>query len=362
MGANATIDELQDAGTALRASQGPDVLAEWAMEAARKSKNTKFVLDGIKHPAEAKRFGDVSKFYLVAIEASADRRFDKMPDRYGEDRTAFDRNDRRDQEETDELGRPVEHGQRVQACVGIADCVIWNDEPLSAGEGVAQGDQDGTVATLRKKLDRVVETIEDPPGRHVPTPEEVRMCQAYAVARMSLCERRRVGAVVTNSEGYVVAEGCNAVPEGQKSCQQVYGGCYRRKWRGEYAQRVRNTVKCECGGQLDADLRCAKCGAWVADILLHGRDLELCRAVHAEENAILQFSRFGGPDIRRGTMYTTTFPCPLCANKIVQVQLDRVVYFEPYETAESLELLEKSHVDVRHFEGFTPRAYLSVYG
>ena len=49
------------------------------------------------------------------------------------------------------------------------------------------------------------------------------------------------------------------------------------------------------------------------------KTLQYCRALHAEENAILQTAKIGGIGLKNATIYTTTFPCELCAKKIYQV-------------------------------------------
>ncbi|NCO65633.1 MAG: hypothetical protein COW32_09050 [Candidatus Aquicultor secundus] len=62
--------------------------------------------------------------------------------------------------------------------------------------------------------------------------------------------------------------------------------------------------------------------------------LDLCRALHAEEHAILRMGARHMPG--ELTIYTTTFPCLLCANKIVQAGIKNVVYIEPYPVAISI--------------------------
>lgn len=52
--------------------------------------------------------------------------------------------------------------------------------------------------------------------------------------------------------------------------------------------------------------------------------LDYCRALHAEENAILNVTRTGSSsELKEATLYTSTYPCNLCANKITQVGIKR---------------------------------------
>ncbi len=367
--ASAGIGELQDAGTNLRNQKGADVLAVMALRAAGDGQN--LVVDGIKNPAEARRFAEASDFYLVAVESSPDTRFDRIgEERYGGQRTPFDDNDERDKEERDEAGKAVGFGQQVAECVRRADAMVWNDWPLqhlpNAGEASGSNEgalprQDGSRDTLLTKVDAILDAILNP-GMLRPQPHEVRMCQAYTVAYRSSCLRRKVGAVITNAEGYTVAEGYNEVPIGARSCADEHGDCYRRSVRERFIGSLVKNARCAaCGGEFDERLRCVQCRARAVEVDLYERDLELCRAIHAEEGAILQFSRFGGVGIRGGTIFTTTFPCALCAKKILETELACVMYVEPYPAPESLAFFRHRSIELRHFEGFTHLGYHRVY-
>jgi dCMP deaminase len=87
--------------------------------------------------------------------------------------------------------------------------------------------------------------------------------------------------------------------------------------------------------------------------------LEYCLALHAEENAIIQSSKIGGMGLKGGTIYTTAQPCPLCAKKIQQIGLRKVVYTEAYP--QSLSEVYMMGVDLEQFEGVKPRAYVKLF-
>jgi deoxycytidylate deaminase len=92
--------------------------------------------------------------------------------------------------------------------------------------------------------------------------------------------------------------------------------------------------------------------------------LEYCRALHAEENAILQTAILGGMGIKGGTIFSTTFPCELCAKKIYQAGLKKVVYTEPYPESISEDVFFKdgSHiVQLCQFEGVKSHSYYRLY-
>jgi len=91
--------------------------------------------------------------------------------------------------------------------------------------------------------------------------------------------------------------------------------------------------------------------------------LDYCRALHAEENAILNLIRNGrGGSLAECTLYSTTYPCRLCANKIANVGIKRVVYIEPYPDEEAEIILRDAGVKPDFFEGVTFKAYFRIYG
>jgi deoxycytidylate deaminase len=94
------------------------------------------------------------------------------------------------------------------------------------------------------------------------------------------------------------------------------------------------------------------------------RAMSLCTALHAEEMAILNAS---GRNLKGCLMYTTTFPCFTCAQKIVNVGIGKVVYVESYPDLHSVQLFDKlkdteQRVTTTKFEGIKARAYDRLFG
>ena len=109
------------------------------------------------------------------------------------------------------------------------------------------------------------------------------------VASRSTCLRRKVGAIFVKKER-IVSTGYNGSPPGLAHCSEM-GGCLRKKLNVQSGQRA-----------------------------------EICRAVHAEENAIL-FSRHR-EDLEGSTLYITCTPCMFCVKSLITVQVRRIVYHE----------------------------------
>jgi len=64
----------------------------------------------------------------------------------------------------------------------------------------------------------------------------------------------------------------------------------------------------------------------------------------------------------RCRMFVTTFPCNLCANKIAEIGLSEVVYFEPYPVVESVDILDKAGVKHFPFRGVTFNGHFRLLG
>jgi len=136
-----------------------------------------------------------------------------------------------------------------------------------------------------------------------PTWDEYFMAITRTVSERSTCLRRRVGAVVILDKR-ILTTGYNGAPTGLSHCLDI--GCLREQ------QGVPS-----------------------------GERHELCRGLHAEQNAIIQAALSGVP-IRGGTIYTTHFPCVLCAKMLINAGIKRVVYADGYPDLLSRELLAEA--------------------
>jgi dCMP deaminase len=137
------------------------------------------------------------------------------------------------------------------------------------------------------------------------------MRMADLVATRSTCLRRQVGAVVVK-EKRVLTTGYNGAPKGLKHCAEV--GCVR----------MQNNIE-------------------------SGTRHELCRGVHAEQNAVIQAAYFGA-SIKDATIYTTTYPCAMCTKILVNAGIREVVYKDDYVDPLSREIMEESGVVVRRYQ------------
>ncbi len=131
-----------------------------------------------------------------------------------------------------------------------------------------------------------------------------------AVAQWSSCfkQDRHVGAIIVK-DNRILTTGYNGAPQGVTTCRDR-GECMREKLG-----------------------------------IQSGTRHELCYAVHAEQNAILQASRLGIP-LKGATLYCTHQPCVICAKMIVNAGITRIVYKNGYPDEFSMQLLEEANVQV----------------
>lgn len=182
--------------------------------------------------------------------------------------------------------------------------------------------------------------------------------------------KRQVGAVLVaappNEIGEIVGQGFNENPFGTKPCVEepeydadpdkgIPGGCYRDVVRydsfrqlGEMRKRCPN-----CGGILKVPpnkvppWRCGHCDVNLEHFFWPERAMSWCTAVHAEVAAIMA----AGWKAREATLYTTTYPCFQCAEKIAQARVSNVIFTEPYPDIKAARRLEIAGVDCIRFEG-----------
>ena len=248
------------------------------------------------------------------------------------------------------------------------------------------------------KLLRYISLIVDP-GCTKPTTEEMFMNMAYTMALKSNCISRKVGAVIEGAKGYLVGAGWNDVGEGQISCGLRKIKDLRMPEYASYVKAIKS--KNENSTQSDAqvldqlikhygDENCCFCmkdelskaeisllvSKASSDGLLDKskvdklsakikiKRLEFCKALHAEENAIIQSAKIGGMGLKDAKIYVTTYPCELCAKKIQQAGIAEIVYVEPYPKALSKDLYlsdGSKKVDIRQFEGVKARSYMALF-
>lgn len=137
---------------------------------------------------------------------------------------------------------------------------------------------------------------------------------AYQVSKWSSCFRkgRQIGAIIVKDKR-IMTTGYNGAPAGLKSCV-------------EKQECLRDKLKIPSGTRA-----------------------EICFAVHAEQNAILQAAKLG-INIDGSTLYCTHQPCSLCARMIINVGIKRIVFAQGYPDDFSLQLLSEANVSLEKYD------------
>lgn len=131
------------------------------------------------------------------------------------------------------------------------------------------------------------------------------------VATRSTCLRRHVGAILVK-EKRILASGYNGAPAGLRHCLEV--GCLREN-----------------------------------SSIPSGMRHELCRGLHAEQNAIIQ-AAFHGISIRGATLYCTNKPCVICSKMIINAGIKCICIREGYDDPLSDEMLSEAKIEVVRFQ------------
>jgi len=349
--------ELQDIGDEMRRkNKKNEYIARLAVkEARKKAKSSKPLLfDNIRNIGEVHYLRKTyPNFFLIAVDCSPEIRWARVKEQYqakGMNENQFEMDDRRDK--YDEKTR---FGQTVDFCVDDADVLITNDGTYLTPE-VA-------IDKLKEKIRPYVELMKGDLSR-TPNPLELYMGIAYTASLQSKCIKRRVGAVIVDEKfNAILSVGHNENPDPIEACVTKYHQCRRDIYKTTYFRHLEKLKqKCPaCHRQLK-DLRppfVCKCGFDLDKNLVGDKAINRCTALHAEEQAILNV---GSRGIAGYTIYTTTFPCFTCAQKIVYSRLASVVYVEPYPDQDSLDLLEEANISIRKFEGVKAKAYFRLFG
>ena len=141
-----------------------------------------------------------------------------------------------------------------------------------------------------------------------PSWDEYFMDMAVLTAKRSTCLRRQVGAVIVKDK-HIIATGYNGAPRGVPHCDEK-GGCLRQQLNVPSGERH-----------------------------------ELCRALHAEQNAIIQAATLG-QSIEGGTIYVTNQPCVICAKMIINAGIRRIVVKEGYPDELAAEILREAGLSI----------------
>jgi dCMP deaminase len=147
--------------------------------------------------------------------------------------------------------------------------------------------------------------------RNRPSWQTYFMDITFLVAKRSTCLRRAVGALIVKDKR-ILSTGYNGAPTGIKHCIEI--GCLREKLN-----------------------------------VPSGEKHELCRGIHAEQNAIIQ-AAYHGASIKDATLFCTNMPCSICAKMIINAGIKKIYYHSGYADSMSEEMLAEAGIDLIKFD------------
>ncbi|MCJ7763581.1 MAG: cytidine/deoxycytidylate deaminase family protein [Dehalococcoidales bacterium] len=140
-----------------------------------------------------------------------------------------------------------------------------------------------------------------------PDTDEYFLKVAAVVAERSTCRRHHVGAVAVRDK-HILATGYNGAPAGFRDCLEL--GCLRDELE-----------------------------------IPSGERHEICRAIHAEQNAIIQ-AALHGVSFEGSTIYATHTPCVLCAKMLTNARIRRYVSFGRYNDEAFIQLFREADIEL----------------
>jgi len=146
---------------------------------------------------------------------------------------------------------------------------------------------------------------------HRPDWDSYFMEIATIVSKRSTCTRRSVGALIVKNKR-ILATGYNGAPTGLRHCMDL--GCMRERLK-----------------------------------VASGERHELCRGLHAEQNAIIQ-AAYHGVSINDAQLYSTHLPCSICIKMVINAGIGTVYYLDGYPDELSLQLMEESGIVLKKVE------------
>lgn len=261
----------------LRAKHSPSYLAEALFEQACKQ-DKPAIIESLRTPGEIESLRKKGDFYLVAVDAKPEIRYERVVVRGSEtDKISYEEflgNEQREMSATDP------NKQNLAKCMEMADYRL---------------DNSGSLDDFNKHIEDLYKKVQDDQERKEyvrPSWDEYFVELTSTVARRATCNRGRSGCVIARDR-HILVTGYVSSPAGLVNCDQV-------------GHQMKSTIHED------------------------GHISQHCvRTVHAEQNAICQAAKLGVP-LQGATVYCKMTPCRTCAMLIINCGIKKVVCQKDY--------------------------------
>ncbi len=298
--------------------------------------NKKIIIDGFSNLKEIEFFSKINSFFLVnvdvdysaenqgnqsdSIDSERFRVFNYVEENNNDSNNKNNDNNNeninenidKDNDDNDSKKKSENNDKNYSKNNSISDLKLFdfkllfffnNDSDSSEIDEIAQNKRKGIIRDGAYKLYSELRRIYSKRTRL--DWDDYFLKLTMLVAERSTCIRRHVGAVAVKDR-QVLSTGYNGAPTKTKDCLTL--GCLRDELK-----------------------------------IKSGEHQEICRAVHAEQNAIIQAANHG-VKLDGATLYCTHSPCFICAKMIVNAKFKRVVVMENYPDKNSLKLFKEAHI------------------
>jgi deoxycytidylate deaminase len=359
--------------------------------------NCHIVINSLKNSLETMFFKErYSAFYLMAVNNN-DRYFDRIEKRVTESKNSdIDNNTERlvnldlIENKSGDFSSGKFFSPDIENCIQKAEIHINNEDSISSDEYSTT-----TMFFTRKEQLLKFLALLQQPGIITPSSMERCMLTAYNSKFNSGCISRQVGAVVTDPNYSVKAVGWNDVPKKTVTCllrsksdliggeiedhDKTYSDFELSSSEFKYSLNKKNNLNEEYVGKNFKENLEAESGN-MKGVENEGKNCSFCfksmhnkfegkenqvhtRSLHAEENAMLQISKYGGQGLTEGKLFTTASPCELCAKKACQLGIKEIYYIDPYPGISMTHVLKQGDAqpDLIPFKGVIGRSFNKLY-
>lgn len=320
---------------------------------------TRICIDAIRSPYEAFYFKDIySSFYLVSVNTDEEERKRRLGYLDNEELESLDETEYYTKLKQGELF----YHQNIPGCLEISDIHLYNPRYNTEKRYF-----------LTEQIIRYLSLMIHP-GLITPTGIERCMQLAYNAKLNSGCLSRQVGAIICDQHFSIKAVGWNDVPAGQVPCnlRDVCTFCKNMDQESYSAFEIEDPSFSESIHALNGRLKTVDlnsrlfpyCFKDVYEGVTGAKNQVHTRSLHAEENAFLQLSKYGGQGIEGGVLFTTASPCELCSKKAYQLGIRDIYYIDPYPGISFSHILKfgkQNNPQLHLFYGAIGSAYVTLY-
>lgn len=360
---------------------------------------TKIVIDSLRNSLEIMFFKErYSAFYMLATKDGNNRAQSRLEARLNA--KSLKENHKKlitniieldaTEYKTNDHSKGVFSSPDVYNCIQKSDIHIINNRK----EDIIKSKTNEPFFTREEQILKFISLIHQP-GIITPSDSERCMQIAFNAKLNSGCISRQVGAVVSDENYSIKAVGWNDVPSGQTPCNlrsandfvanNLDETHYSKFERGDDLEKV--DVDFKYKNRLPFNFPEAvkeyfsKSDTSDHNKHLNGKNCSFCfktihnhfegeknqvhtKSLHAEENAMLQISKYGGQGLNNGILFTTASPCELCSKKAMQLGVSKVYYIDPYPGISEPQILSynrNKYPELIQFNGVIGKAYSRLY-